>query len=422
MEQVTRAGGPVPDRPPSPVIDEGHWRGRLAELAERHGVPGAQLGILRTGPAPGGAGELVQVEHGVLNTGTGHPVTAGSVFQIGSITKVLTATLVMGLVDEGALTVDTRIAEVLPELRLAEPGPAAGLTVRHLLNHTSGIDGDVFTDTGRGDDVLERYVAELAGAVVIHPLGATFSYCNSGFPLLGRVVEKVTGLTWDEAMRERLFTPLGLTRTGTLPEEALLHGAALGHVVGLPDPYTLGDSWGLGWIRYGWDGHRLLGHDGNTIGQAAFLRLLPRAGLAVVLLTNGGQTRDLYQELYGEVFDAVAGVRIQEPLTPPREPSAATGTLPRSVYENASQRLEVLEDARGRVLRMTALGPLAELEPEPVRECPMVPVGPGRYAVRPGGQRTWAALTLYILATGEEYAHFGGRALPLVGGPGSGTP
>ena len=87
----------------------------------------------------------------------------------------------------------------------------------------------------------------------------------------------------------------------------------------LPDPYILGDSWGLGWIRFGWDGHRLIGHDGNTIGQAAFLRLLPEQGLAVTLLTNGGQTRDLYEDLYREVFEEVAGVDMPRPLDPARD-------------------------------------------------------------------------------------------------------
>ena len=61
----------------------------------------------------------------------------------------------------------------------------------------------VFTDTGRGDDCLEKYVDLLADAAQNHPLGATWSYCNSGYSLVGRLIEKVTGLTWDEAMRER---------------------------------------------------------------------------------------------------------------------------------------------------------------------------------------------------------------------------
>jgi CubicO group peptidase (beta-lactamase class C family) len=67
-----------------------------------------------------------------------------------------------------------------------------------------------------------------------HPLGATFSYCNSGFSLAGRVIEVLTGKTWDAVLRERLIEPLGLTHTSTLPEEAILHRVAVGHIQ--PDP------------------------------------------------------------------------------------------------------------------------------------------------------------------------------------------
>src|SRR5262249_29644913 len=154
-------------------------------------------------------------------------------------------------------------------------------------------------------------------------LGATWSYCNSGFALAGRVVEVLAGGTWDAALQARLIEPLGLQHTGTLPEDALLHRAAAGHpsqdgrppeparvwglprCVGpagmisasaadvlafarlhltgglapdgtrllseasaaemttlqaeLPDRNTLGRSWGLGWIRYDWGGRELLG-------------------------------------------------------------------------------------------------------------------------------------------------------------------
>ena len=110
----------------------------------------------------------------------------------------------------------------------------------------------------------------------------------------------------------------------------------------LPDPYILGDSWGLGWIRFGWDGHRLIGHDGNTIGQAAFLRLLPEQGLAVTLLTNGGQTRDLYEDLFREIFEEVAGVHMPAPLGPPAEPVDVDPSPYLGTYERASVRLEVL--------------------------------------------------------------------------------
>jgi dipeptidyl aminopeptidase/acylaminoacyl peptidase/CubicO group peptidase (beta-lactamase class C family) len=454
-------------------IDGTHWQQRLSRLAERHKVPGAQLGILRVGAD--GRDELVQAVHGVLHVRTGAPATTDALFQIGSITKVWTATVAMALVDDGLLALDTPIVDVLPELRLATPEVTKSVTLRHLLTHTSGIDGDVFTDTGRGDDCLQRYAEILGEAGQNHPLGATFSYCNSGFSLLGRVIEKVTGQTWDQAVRDRLSTPLGLGHTVTLPEEALLHAAAMGHderdgelvpaaawglprSVGpaglvtstvadvlafarmhltggvtadgtrilsadsaaamtahqadLPDKHILGDSWGLGWIRFGWDGHRLIGHDGNTLGQAAFLRLLREQGLAVALLTNGGHTRDLYQDLYREIFAEVAGIEMPQPFAPPVEPATVDVAPFVGVYERAGVRMEV-ED--GPLLRTTLTGPLAELEPNPIVEYPMVPVGPALFAVKPPEAQTWAPVTFYELPTGERYVHFGVRATPKVG-------
>ncbi len=106
-----------------------------------------------------GEDEVVAAAHGLLNKETGVETTSDSVFQIGSMTKVWTATVVMQLVDEGKLDLDAPIVDVLPELRLADADVTQQVTMRHLLSHTSGIDGDIFTDTGRGDDCLEKYVA-----------------------------------------------------------------------------------------------------------------------------------------------------------------------------------------------------------------------------------------------------------------------
>src|SRR5689334_5451105 len=101
-----------------------HWTGRLAELAERHQVPGASLGILS-------GDEIAESAYGVLSLRTGVETTTDSLFQIGSISKVWTATLVMQLVDEGKLQLDAPVVDVLPELRLSDPGVTAKLTMRH---------------------------------------------------------------------------------------------------------------------------------------------------------------------------------------------------------------------------------------------------------------------------------------------------
>jgi CubicO group peptidase (beta-lactamase class C family) len=465
------------------TIDADHWRRRLATLAEQYHVPGAALGILRL--QPGHDDELAVASCGLLNTVTGIEATDDSLWQIGSITKVWTATLAMQLVDEGLLDLDTPVADYLPELRLADADAAKAVTMRHLLTHTSGIDGDVFTDTGRGDDCLEKYVALLSQLRQIHPIGATWSYCNSGFSLAGRVIERITGGTWDAAIRDRIIAPLGLTHTVTLPEEALLFRTAAGHVdvdgkrrltpvwglprsagpavlisatpsdvlafarmhmtgglapdgtrvlssasvramaefhTEVPDKYVLGDSWGLGWIRFDWGGHELVGHDGNTIGQAAYLRVLPdaglaEAGLAVVLLTNGGHARDLYQDLYREIFDEIAGVQMAAPIQPPAEPAAADVTPHLGTYERAGMHIEVLPggDGDGPMLRTTAVDSLAQVTPDPVAEYPMTAIGPDLYVVREAGTLTWLPVTFYELPSGEKYVHFAARATPKAG-------
>lgn len=461
------AGKPVRAR-----LDARHWQQRLSALAEAHKVPGATLGILRLGEEP------VYAHHGILNVRTGIETTDDSVFQIGSMGKVWTTTAIMRLVDQGVLDLDAPVVSYVPEFSSSDPEITRTVTLRHLLNHTSGIDGDVFTDTGRGDETLEKYVALLDGVAQNHPLGATMSYCNSGFSLAGRVIEKVTGTTWDQAMRDLVFTPLGLTHSSTLPEEAIMFRAASGHTVvdddgphlapawmlprsmgpaglinsttadvlafarmhlagglaadgtrvlseaavarmqerevDMPDPYTLGDAWGVGWILFDWDGHRLIGHDGNTIGQASFLRILPEEGLAVTLLTNGGNTHDLYVELFGEIFRELAALELPAGLTPPEEPFTDDFSEFEGVYDRSGVRTEIFRDEDGLRMRTTLNGPLAAMLPDPVQEHPLVPVRPGEFVMRPEGEQAWHAVVFYSLPGGERYLHHGVRAAPKV--------
>src|SRR5260370_22302192 len=199
-----------------------NWTARLNELASRAGVPGATLGIWSDG-------QEVLAAYGVLNTATMVPVTTDSLFQVGSITKIWTATMIMQLVDEGRLSLDTTVAAALPGTRLGAGDVGDRVTVRHLLTHTSGIDGDLVTDTGRGDECVERYVGLLAETPSVFGPGAAYSYCNSGYVLLGRMIETLDGQSWDESLRKRLTSPLPATRTVTLPEEAIMYRAAVGH-------------------------------------------------------------------------------------------------------------------------------------------------------------------------------------------------
>ncbi|MFF9349453.1 serine hydrolase domain-containing protein [Streptomyces sp. NPDC014734] len=447
-----------------------HWTARLAELSARHSVPGASLGIMHRG-------ELVaEAAVGLANTEAGIETTTDTLFQIGSISKVWTTTVAMALVDEGLLDLDAPLVSVLPGLRLAEETLTAQVTVRHLMTHTSGIDGDLFTDTGRGDDCLEKYAALLADAAPNHPLGATMSYCNAGFTLLGRVLEVVTGVQWDRLMRERLYAPLGLTHTATLPEDVLRFRAAIGHLgdppaqapqwglmrsagpaglicstprevlkfarlhrdngvtedgtrilsaegvaamqtaqVELPDPYVIGHSWGLGWFLDTWDGHRVHGHDGGTIGQSAFLRVLPEEDLAICLLTNGGDTASLYREVFAEIARELADVTMRPGIEPAAEPVAVDPADYVGVYQRLSSRLEIVERDGGLAMLDRITGPLAELIDETEHEYAMHPVEPDLFVVRRPGLKQWYPVVFYTLPDGSRYIHHGVRATPKAG-------
>ncbi|MFE7463942.1 serine hydrolase domain-containing protein [Streptomyces sp. NPDC057499] len=446
------------------------WTARLTELAARHRVPGAGLAVLHRGEI------VAETAVGLANTEAGIGASTDTLFQIGSISKVWTATVAMALVDEGVLGLDTPVVSVLPELCLANDELAKGLTLRHLLTHTSGIDGDLFTDTGRGDDCLEKYVALLGGTAPNHPLGATMSYCNAGFTLLGRVLEVVTGVQWDELMRERLYRPLGLTHTATLPEEVLRFRAAIGHLgsppaqtpmwglmrsagpaglicstprevlefarlhlaegvtadgtrilsegsvaamqtpqVELPDPYVLGNAWGLGWFLDTWDGQRVYGHDGGTIGQNAYLRVLPGSDLAICLLTNGGDTSALYRDVFGEIVRELAGVTMRAGIEPAAGPVAVDPAGHVGVYQRLSSRVEIVERDGGLVMLDRITGPLAALAPETESEYELHPVEPGVFVVRRPGFDRWVPVVFYTLDDGTPYLHHGGRATPKVG-------
>ncbi|MER5850725.1 serine hydrolase domain-containing protein [Streptomyces sp. NPDC002012] len=161
----------------------GAWlRRRLPDLLVESQVPGAAVAVQA-------GDEWVESAAGVLSTATGVDATVDSLFQIGSITKVMTATLVMQLADEGRLDLDAPVRAVLPEFRIADEEAARGITTRHLLSHVAGFEGDIFTDTGKGDDCLEKYLGVLRDVPQLFEPGAMFSYNNAGYCVLGRIVE-----------------------------------------------------------------------------------------------------------------------------------------------------------------------------------------------------------------------------------------
>src|SRR6478735_7997429 len=195
----------------------------LPRLIEKYDVPAAAVAVLADG-------EVVDDAAGVLSRTTGVEATPDSVFQIGSITKLWTSTLVMQLVDEGKLDIDLPVRTYLPEFKIGDEAAAAAITTRHLLNHTSGFEGDIFTDTGVGDDCVEKFLGVLTEVPQLFPVGERFSYNNAGYCVLGRLVEVLREKHYDACLRDHLFAPLGLTHAATNPYEAIMFRAAMGHV------------------------------------------------------------------------------------------------------------------------------------------------------------------------------------------------
>lgn len=353
-----------------------HWQRRLEELLGDVKAPGALFALAH-------GDETIECPAGLANLDTALPVTTDTLFPIASISKVYTATLVMQLVDEGAIDLDEPVRSYLPDFSVADPDTTAGLTARHLLTHTSGLDGDKEDSFGRGDNALERYVASCATLGQIHPLGATFSYCNSGFNILGRLVEVLREKTFDAALRDHLFAPLGLERTGTLPEDVIWFRVAAGHIVeddkpqvfynweshrdhapaggvvtttqdlltfarmhldgGLapdgtrvlsadsaaamvepqievPDPSYGSSHWGLGWdLLRQSSAPAIAGHGGDNIGHHSRLLLCHEHKFAAALVINGDGDQRVGDPLFREAFGE-RGIELPAPIAPPAQP------------------------------------------------------------------------------------------------------
>jgi len=195
---------------------------RLSEGLARHHVAGASIAVLYKG-------ELITAAAGVTNIDTGVEVTPDTVMHIGSITKIFNATLVMQMVDAGRLDLEERVVRYLPDLKLKDHRALEQITVKMLLNHTSGIDGEMLPDHGHDEETIEKGIARFANLGQLAPPGAEYSYCNAATVIAGYLAQKLTGRSWYRLLRERIFEPLQMKHAVALPEEALLHRASVGH-------------------------------------------------------------------------------------------------------------------------------------------------------------------------------------------------
>jgi CubicO group peptidase (beta-lactamase class C family) len=197
----------------------------VAAECARLQVPGCAVGVLA-------GGRSFASSYGVTDVDNPLPVDADTLFLIGSTSKTLTATTVMTLVQEGRLSLDDPVVQHLPELALQDAHARDSVTVGQLLDHTAGWRGDIEVDTGWGDDALARALSEVAASVPqVFPPGAHASYNNLSLVVAGRLIERLTGTTYEAAVKSRVLDPLGMVATSFFPWVVATRKIAAGHVV-----------------------------------------------------------------------------------------------------------------------------------------------------------------------------------------------
>jgi CubicO group peptidase (beta-lactamase class C family) len=326
-------------------VDRRQLAAKVQELAEQHEVPGVAAGVFL-------AGEEHYAFQGVTSVDNPLPVDESTLFAIGSTGKTFTATAIMQLVEKGRVDLNSPVRTYLPELRLKDEKVAGEVTVLHLLNHTAGWQGDFFADTGHGDDALARYVEKMVELEQEAPLGRAVSYNNASLSLAGRVIEKVTGQSYESAVAEMIFRPLGLQHTFFFPRDIMTRRFAVGHTkkedgsINVARPYgeprggnpaganiastagdqiawarfhledgrasdgtqvlseqlveemqrptvdspgsALGDHIGISWMLRNIEDLQLVSHGGSTVGLFSEFVMVPEREFALTCLTNCG--------------------------------------------------------------------------------------------------------------------------------------
>lgn len=377
----------------------------VREKAEELGIPGVAVGVWA-----GGREEYACA--GVTSLDNPLPVDRHTLYELGSISKTFTATALMYLVARGQVELDAPVHRYVPELRLAGERGATEITAANLLNHTAGLDWALLADTGAGDDALAAYVARLDELKLIGPPGARASYSQAGYNLAGRVIEKVTGMTFEHAIAAFLLKPIGLGESFYLDAEVMTRRFAVGHNPGddghlevarnwrrwrsnnpggglvssagdqlrwarfhlgdgrgesgqavLPPEVlrqmreptvelrgsTLGDALGICWFLRDVGGVAAVGHGGSGHGQFAELLIVPERDFAVVSLTNAGPNGIPFnQAVVRWALEDYLGVAERDPEPLPHDPARAREYA--GTYENDAMRLVVAAGETGLTL------------------------------------------------------------------------
>ena len=326
---------------------------------QRVPIPGLAVGVWH-------AGNEQVAGFGVTSVENPLPVTPDTLFQVGSISKTFTATALMMLMEAGKVELDTPIRAYLPDFQLSDESVAARVTLRHLLTHTGGWLGDYFNDFGLGDDAQAKMLIEIAKLPQFTPLGEVWSYCNTGFNIAGRIVEMVTGQSYEAAIKEMILDPLDMNMTFFFPHDVMTHRFTVGHEVvekkakvarpwpigraghpvggvvstvadllkyarfhmsdgsGLLKPETIKlmqtpivtatglDVFGLSWFITPIGDTLVLRHGGATHGFTADFTFVPSRQFAITTLTNSSEGSTVYVDLRVNAIKSYLGIAWSE--------------------------------------------------------------------------------------------------------------
>jgi CubicO group peptidase (beta-lactamase class C family) len=206
---------------PSTTLDVMKIDAFVREQVQRHGIPGLSLGIVEGNQIAylGGYGTADQ---------TGRAVTPQTPFLLASVSKPITALAIMQLVEADKVELDAPIQRYMPDFRVADPVASQQITVRHLLQHTSGIPV-TSCDTRADATTLAQFVAELRTVPLDAPPGMRHNYCSGNYNLLGRIIELVSGQPFADYIQQQVFAPLQMRHSFAAELPARRDGLAQGH-------------------------------------------------------------------------------------------------------------------------------------------------------------------------------------------------
>jgi putative ATP-binding cassette transporter len=197
----------------------------VSEKVESEGIPGVAVVVVQ------GSQVTYLKGFGTASLKTMSPVTPQTVFDLASCSKSFTALAVLLLRDEGLVDLDLPVSHYLPGFTTADYQMSQEITVRQLMNHSSGLPGRFAEPIAfhSGEDAMEKLVESMERVHMDRAPGSSFEYSNLNYSLLGAIIEKVSGVSFEEYLEQRVFTPLGMENTTMVPEEAEKLDRADGH-------------------------------------------------------------------------------------------------------------------------------------------------------------------------------------------------